>query len=281
MNPLINLMHLKFFCDAVIYNSVSEAAKRNYVTQSAVSQAIAKLEQILGVELTIHSRQRFQVTEEGVLLFEQSRQIFKAVQDTYEKIHLKKEELTGFLNFACTNSFGMSFISSAHSRMQEKYPQVQLNMKLGNLTAIRQALRQNDVEFGIVIKDPSFANFASVSIKKGTFGLYLHESVSPQHFESSILVDDKDGMYVKEMISHLAQANIRAALGGWEVVARFADKSLGAGFIPDYLLAEGRYPKLKTCLELPSFEYEIVAIYNKGDKLTRAAQRFLELLRGE
>jgi LysR family transcriptional regulator, carnitine catabolism transcriptional activator len=48
MNPLINLMHLKFFCDAVTFSSISEAAKRNYVTQSAVSQAIAKLEQILG-----------------------------------------------------------------------------------------------------------------------------------------------------------------------------------------------------------------------------------------
>ena len=49
MNPAINLIHLKFFCDAVVYESITEAAKMNYISQSAVSQAITKLESIFGV----------------------------------------------------------------------------------------------------------------------------------------------------------------------------------------------------------------------------------------
>lgn len=278
MNPLINLMHLKFFCDAVTCSSISESAKKNYVTQSAVSQAIAKLEQILGVELTIHSRQRFQPTEEGVLLFEQSRQIFKAVQETYDQIHQKKESVTGILNFACTNSLGMSFMARAHNRMQETYPSVQLNMKLGNLTFIRQALRHNEVELAVVVYDETFSNFTKTPLKKGAFGLYQHESAPPKLAET-ILVDEWEGMYVQEMIGHFKRANIKAALGGWEVVARFAEHSMGAGFFPDYLMAHGRYPMLKSSMELPSFEYEIAAIYNKGDRLSRAAQRFIELFK--
>lgn len=276
MYPLINLIHLKFFCDAVQFNSVSEAAKKNYVTQSAVSQAISKLEQILGAELTVHSKQRFQITEEGQLLFEHSRHIFKAVHETCEQIRQKKE-IAGFLNFACTNSLGMSFMASAHKHMQEKYPAVQLNMKLGNLSVIRQALRQNDVEFAIVVYDGSFANYAKIPLRKGAFGLYQHEGASMA--ENAILVDAWEGMYVQEMMGHLKRADIKAALGGWEVVARFAERGMGSAFIPDYLLAHNRYPMLKHCTELPHFEYEIAAIYNKGDKLSRGAQRFLELFR--
>ena len=122
MKPSINLLHLRFFCDAVSCGSISEAAKNNYVTQSAVSQAIAKLEISLGIALLVHTRQKFQVTEEGKIVFEQARYIFKAVQNIHDSIKQNKETITGSLKFVSTNSLGMSFIADIYKKMRVEFP---------------------------------------------------------------------------------------------------------------------------------------------------------------
>jgi DNA-binding transcriptional LysR family regulator len=86
------------------------SGKKNFVTQSAISQGIAKLEKVIGVQLVTHSRSNFQLTEEGRIVFEQAGEVFKALQALQDKIQDGKKEITGELLFSCTNSLGMSFI---------------------------------------------------------------------------------------------------------------------------------------------------------------------------
>lgn len=73
------------------------------------------------------------------------------------------------------------------------------------------------------------------------------------------------------------ELKILAELAGWEVVARFTEMNIGMGFFPDYIVTNNRYPTLKIYpVDLPVFEYEIGAIYNKGEQLSRAAYLFLD-----
>lgn len=271
MKALLNLLHLKYFCDAVVYNSVSEAAKINFVSQSAVSQAIAKLEICLSTSLIAHSRQKFQVTEDGKIVFEQARHIFKSVQDIQEKINQGKETVKGSLKFVSTNSLGMSFIAPSYQKMRHHYPLIEISYQLGNLSFIRNALRKGDAEFAIVVYDSNFIDYSKRLLKKGEFKLYQNASAPLTLIENGLLVDSKSGMHVEE----LAHLKIQAELAGWEVVARFTEMNIGIGFFPDYIL--DRYPSLKVYpLDLPHLEYEIAAIYNKGVKLSRTALTFLE-----
>ncbi len=284
MNPQINLLHLKFFCDAVVYRSISEAAKMNYVTQSAVSQAIIKLEKALGAAILIHTRQKFQLTEEGKIVFEQARHVFKTVQNIHERIHQNKETLKGTLKFASTYSLGMSFLAPLYKKMKETFPDIQLSYRLGGLNFIRNSLRQQEAEFAIVVYDQDFSQFTKCPLQQGRFHLYqsIH---APHHLiEQGIFVDYLEGTYVEDLKQHLLQSDeaspltIQAELSGWEVVARFTEMKMGIGFFPDYLVANDRYPTLKVYpLQLPIFDYQICVIYNKGEKLSRAAQAFLDL----
>ena len=197
MNPLINLLHLKFFCDAVTYNSISESAKMNFVTQSAVSQAISKLEIVLGTQIVVHSRQKFQVTEAGNIVYEQARQIFKSVQDTYDKINENKNTISGLVKFVSTNSLGMSFLAQYFIKMRDTLPQVDWNFRLGGLNFIRNALRQGEAEFAIVVSDHNFEQFTSHPLKSGQFNLYQHKEAPHHQIENGIFVDHYESMYVK------------------------------------------------------------------------------------
>ena len=281
MKPKINLLHLKYFCDALVCDSISEAAKMNFVTLSAVSQGIAKLEITLGVSLLNHSRQKFEITEEGRIVFDQSVHIFKAVDDIYDKINQNKECITGSLKFVSTNSLGMSFIGPSYRKMKENFPHIDIGYQLGHLNFIRNTVRQGNAEFAIVVYDQDFSLFNKKLLRKGSFHLYQSVHAPLALIEKGILIDHAEGMHVDVLRNHYAESGrgpikIQAELAGWEVVARFTEMNIGIGFFPDYILENNRYPTLKSYpVELPPVGYEICAIYNKGTKLSRVASAFL------
>ncbi len=102
MNSFFNLYHLKFFCDAVTYKSISEAAKRNFVTQSAVSQAIGKLETLFGASLIYHNRQKLYVTEEGNVVYDHAKDVFTSLQNTFSKVNETKDVTACTVKFMTT-----------------------------------------------------------------------------------------------------------------------------------------------------------------------------------
>ncbi len=282
MKQLLNLAHLKFFCDAAIYHSISEAAKMNYVSQSAVSQAIAKLEMILGARLLVHTRQKFQLSEVGKVVFEQAGQIFKNVEDIYAKISQKSEALSGVLKFVSTKSLGVSFLPSLYRQTQKNLPDISLNFLLGGRNFIRNALRQHEAEFAIVVYDQDFSQFSKRPLKKGRFNLYQSQTAPSHLIEKGIFVDYLEDRCVKDLQTHFSQTDrshiqIKGELSSWETVARFTEMGIGVGFFPDYLLTDNRYPTIQVFpIEIPHFEYEICAIHNKEEPLSRLAVAFLD-----
>jgi DNA-binding transcriptional LysR family regulator len=280
MNHL-NFIHLKYFCDAASLQSVSEAAKKNFVSQSAISHAIAKLEKILDVELITHSRKHFQITEEGRLVFEHAGPIFKTVRDLENKIFEGKNKIGGTVNFVCTNSLGSSFIAPVFKEMQLSYPQVDLKFKLGNLHFIRNSLNEKRADFAIVVYDKDFSQFDKIVLFKGKMQLY-HSAEQSQLFETGVLVDSSEGMHVAALqetfkIHHHKQLKIQAELAGWEVVAQFTKEGIGTGFFPDYIRYNNRFASITPHpFNLPHFDYEICAIHHKGEKLSRAALAFID-----
>lgn len=281
LDPQINLLHLKFLCDAVTYNSISEAAKMNFVTQSAVSQGISKLERILNVQLLAHARKKFKLTPDGKIVFEQARHVFKSIQNIFDGINQNKKIVAGNLKFASTKSLGMSFIPACYKKMKMNFPGVDISVRLGGLNYIRNSIKQGDVELGIVVYDQDFEEFAKHPLKRGKFNLYQCTDKQLPFVEEGILVNYHEGTHVKKLKEHLQRRHplltVQAELSGWEVIARFTELNMGIGFFPDYIMANNRYQNIEVYpLELPDFEYEICAIYNKGEKLSRCASAFIE-----
>ena len=281
MYSYFNLYHLIYFHDAVSYGSISEAASANFVTQSAVSQAISKLEAHFGAKLVYYTRQKLHITEEGKIVCEHANHIFKSVQDAYNKVNETKSEKTKVLRFITTKSLGMSFLAPTYKRIQEEMPHVELKFKTGGLNLIHSYLKREEAEFAVVVFDKHFKSFEKISITKGQIGLYQTKDAPSNLIEKGILVDEIEGPYVKDLQDNLKDLSyfIQQETSSWELTARFIDLGLGVGFIPDYILKHERYPNLVPhSLKIPDYEYEICAIHNKGKTLSQDAHEFIEKL---
>lgn len=69
LDPItLNLRHLRAFCDVVDCGSISEAAGRVHLSQPAITQAIAKLEQTLASPLFVRSSTGMVATEAGTVM---------------------------------------------------------------------------------------------------------------------------------------------------------------------------------------------------------------------
>lgn len=284
MNHLFNLQHLKFFFDTVQCKSVSEAAKINFVTQSAVSQGISKLEKLFGHTLLYFNRQSLELTPEGRILFEHAGQIFKSVGETYKKMLQVRGGVQGVVHFATLKSLGMTLIPEVLSRIEKETPGLELNFRMGGANLIRAALKEGDAEFAITVDGDLFEGFEKLVLKKGRMRLYISKFFEKNSTEiNRVYVDRREGLFVSDLAKVLHQSGRKCELksfnAGWDFTARLADLGYGIGFFPDFLADTERYPGLKEHLfPLPEFEYSIVAIYNRGTNLSLTAKAFLDRL---
>ena len=74
-----NLSQYKIFYEVAKAGNISKAAKELYISQPAISKAISKLEDSLGLSLFTRSSRGVQLTSEGEILFEHTREAFDAL----------------------------------------------------------------------------------------------------------------------------------------------------------------------------------------------------------
>lgn len=272
----LNLIYLKYFCDSVRSGSVSAAAKLNFVSQSAVSQGINKLELSLGSTLISHQPNRFKVTEEGKQLFDHAKQIFKAIQTTEDFL----TENRGRITFGCTHSFALSCLPQYLKLAKEHLPNLRINFRLGHYFAIKEWIKNGTIDFGILLNNEDLSHFDKHALHQGSYRLYVSKQVqdpaqlpflldSEERIETNLLKNTYRELYKKEL-------PILMEVSSWSVIAKLVQEGLGVGLFPDYIAHAN--PELRPVFdELNPMKYTLFALFEKNMAPSVHAQQFLEL----
>jgi DNA-binding transcriptional LysR family regulator len=82
----IEFRHLRYFVSVAEDLHFGRAAGRLFITQPALSQAIARLERALGVELLVRTRHSVELTEAGAELLRHARRLLSDKDDAVERV---------------------------------------------------------------------------------------------------------------------------------------------------------------------------------------------------
>jgi DNA-binding transcriptional LysR family regulator len=281
MNDLVNLTNLKYFCDAVRLGGVSASAKANFVTQSAISQGISKLEKSLGLSLVAHHPKCFRLTPQGEMLFNQALDILKRAAELKGKLLQKEDENLGALDFACTYSFAVAVIPQYLKKFRNQYPQVKINFRTGKNEHIKRMLMQGTIDFGILPDEGDLEMFEKLDIYSGHLRLYASKDVCVKNPESlgfilaepvckeRILLDDSySKKYGKEPLGILE-------VGSWEVMTNLVAEGMGIAYLPDYIMRRRENCLQEVDLGLELHSYNISAFYPAGMELRKSSKIFL------
>ncbi|HEY0083472.1 MAG TPA: LysR family transcriptional regulator, partial [Pyrinomonadaceae bacterium] len=148
----MQLETLKIFCDLVETKSLSRAAERNFVTQSAVSQQVRGLEEKFKRRLLERMRGGREVglTEEGEVFYQESRQIVNAYAHLEERMRTLTGTVSGTVHVATVYSIGLHELPAVIRRFMGEHPEAKIDLEYSRTTRIVRDVLAGTVELGIV-----------------------------------------------------------------------------------------------------------------------------------
>ena len=162
-----NLDYYKAFFYVATYSSFSDAAKALYVSQSAVSQTIRKLEDELSTTLFVRNGQRIVLTPSGELLFAR-------VKTAFNEFQRAEIEIKNFESIAQNNiSVGITETSLRYGfldcleKFKNRHPQVHLSISGNTTPEMVSFLRDGKIDFALmIISDSLAARFQDLKMRK-------------------------------------------------------------------------------------------------------------------
>lgn len=130
--------------------SVSEAARRLFVSQPAVSAEIAALEGMLGVRLFVRSRRGVRLTEAGEILIHHVRSALITLAAGEERLRELAGLTRGTLRIGASDMTLRFYLLSPIAEFHKRYPAVHLQVTNAPTPKTLAALRDGSIDFGVV-----------------------------------------------------------------------------------------------------------------------------------
>ncbi|MCA9649502.1 MAG: LysR family transcriptional regulator [Myxococcales bacterium] len=144
MLPDFNRLRVFFHVHAA--GSVSEAARELGVTQSAVSQSLAKLEAELGAPLFVRRHRRLVPTPAADELQRIVAPFVDGLREGVERIHRERHELVGELRLGAPVEFGSHRLPPALASFREHNPGVRFALTLGHPSEVVPLLEEGRLD---------------------------------------------------------------------------------------------------------------------------------------
>lgn len=147
----LSSLYLDAFLACAKWGHFTKAASACHITQSALSQRIAKLEEELGTTLFIRRKSGIDLTPAGQELLRYTLAKESLEDECIERIRgRKKDQLTGVIRIGGFSSVTRSVILPAISKLLVKHPQVKLNLFSNEMDQLPQMLKRGEVDYMIL-----------------------------------------------------------------------------------------------------------------------------------
>ncbi|MGM0197858.1 LysR family transcriptional regulator [Jeotgalibaca porci] len=272
-------------------NSFSQAAKELYMTQSAVSQAMMKLENELDIQLFYRTSKGVILTNEGKLLNEHIRTALGMIQVGEEKLLEFKTLETGRLRIGVGDTISRYYLLPYLEAFHEKYPGVKLTILNGTTSEIIGFIKSGKVDMGVCnlpLKDDQLTVLPCFEVQDTFVGgeRYAKLAKTPISLEtlvaqSLIFLEDKSNsrVYVEKYVTQKGYALAPDfELGSYDLVLEFAKINLGIACVirefSQAALESGEVFEVRLKEMIP--KREIGICYLKNVSLSQAVRLFVE-----
>lgn len=140
------LDRVRYFQAIVKYHSFTEAAEECHISQSAISQQIASLENELGVKLLNREKRKFSLTPAGQYFYNRTL----GLVDDYDHIVKETERIAandhGLLRIGCILTYGGEELQLAIAEFNRKYPDVEIRIETGTHEELYNYLRLEGID---------------------------------------------------------------------------------------------------------------------------------------
>jgi len=174
----VELRELRVFLAVAAERSVSAAARRLRVSQPAVSQTVAALEQQIGAELLVRSSTGVLLTEAGTVLAAEARAVLARYDQALVAVGRFATAGDSLLRIGVPLEFPPALLPHAVKALSESDPGTRTAVRHLASAAQLDALRDGELDLGLLRSRPPDRELDAIEVVEEPLGVLLSSSQS-------------------------------------------------------------------------------------------------------
>ncbi|HWQ75056.1 MAG TPA: LysR family transcriptional regulator [Syntrophomonas sp.] len=162
----MRLEQLSYLIAVHEYESISQAAERIHISQPALSSAISKLEDELGVVLLTRTTSGVRLTEIAELIVDKAIEVLNLVDDITSIAQNNSAELNGNISVATIPSVNITVMPDILTTFKNNNPKVNIFIKVGESNNILQDIETGKANLGIIYNTDAFRQSKDMNSKE-------------------------------------------------------------------------------------------------------------------
>ena len=283
------LRSLRILHDLVLTQNFTETARRNYLTQSAVSQHLKALEEKIGAQLIERGRGQVRLTRAGNIVFDAAKEILERYETMERALKKTPSGVSGRLRVGSIYTAGLYELPGYTRRFLKRYPNVNLLLTYLKDSEVYEALLADRIDIGVVdspkphtqIHITFFKNERIVLIASSKHPWAGRKRVSLAELHDQPFIVAQAEFPMDEILRKTSvRVKVVHAFDNIEITKRAVEVGLGMALVPLVTVAnevrEGRLKILR--LTEGRFDRPVGLLTRKGAELSLPALKFMELL---
>ena len=235
----------RVFCEVVKYKNISKTAENMYISQSAITQSIQKLESLLGGKGFYRNKNGVELTEEGKNLYEYIKNSIETMNNA-ENIFSKYIDLErGKIRIGGGNSLVASLILEPLLIFINKYPNIQISISTGITDELMQSLSNGELDLVVLnlpYKEKKYSNIEITPLKDADYCFFATKEYVKDHpikdikeLENHTLILPKATSLRKKILNEYCdkenlKLNANYEVSSTSIIKKMVLNNIGIGF---------------------------------------------------
>ncbi|MGM9957573.1 MAG: LysR family transcriptional regulator, partial [Peribacillus sp.] len=206
---------LKTFVTLVEVKNFTKTADRLLMSQPNVSLHIKKLEQEFQTKLLLRSPKYIKITPTGEILYERAKQMITIYEQTRRDIEERHNTIKGELKIGASFTIGEYILPSLLIDLQNDYPELELQVMIGNTEEIVQSVQLYKVDIGLIegqtnekeLSVHSFMQDELFIVSSNKHELANKKDLTISDLQNQAWVTREVGSGTREYLNHLIRSN--------------------------------------------------------------------------
>ncbi len=288
------LDYYKIFYETANCSSFSTAAKKLYISQSAISQCMHQLEEDLNTQLFLRTKRGISLTKEGELLYQKIETAIQAIEQGETLLARLQHLESGSLTIAAGDTITARYLLPYLEQFHATYPNIRIEMANSYTNQMLQMVKEGKAELAFVnmpVQDEELCIQPCLAIHD-IFVCNPEKPLKPQYSwkeiakEPLILLEENSNSrhYVNQQFqSKNIQLIPQIEIAAHDLLLQFASIRLGVSCVIEEFakeeLKQGKVKKMNLQPPLPS--RNIGCAYLKNTPLSQGAKAFLALIENQ
>ena len=211
----MNLKRLEYFCQLAAHGNFTRAAHKVGIAQPALTVAIQKLEQEVGLKLINRADKHSLLTAEGEVLYKLATQLLSQAKQVELELEELKDLERGTIRFGVSAMMGSYYFPRILTEFKQKYPRIKIHLMDQGTAALEKMLLNSELELALVrgdLENPQLRytqliNEEIVAGMANSHPLATEQTISLTQFCQQPLVLFHEGYFLREVVSQYSKKN--------------------------------------------------------------------------